>query len=117
TKWTLKLDNVSPFNAATYDVVVTGHTSVTSSPATLTVVTQPPQLILYEPFDYANIGSPVSNNTPQHWTFGVTGANDRNVIGRTLSCAGLAHSVGNSVTNGGAGLGVRRLFGTSANSG
>jgi hypothetical protein len=117
TTWSLKLGNVSPFDMASYDVVVTGYSSVTSSPATLTVVTQPPQLILYEPFDYANIGSPVSNNTPQNWTFGGTGANDLNVIARNLSCAGLAHSVGNSVTNGGAGLGVRRLFGTSANSG
>jgi hypothetical protein len=117
TKWTLKLDNVSSFDAASYDVVVTGNTSVTSSSATLAVVTPPPQLILYEPFNYTNIGSPVSDNTPANWTFGGTGANDLNVAAGNLVYAGLAQPIGNSVTNGGAGLGVRRLFGTSTNSG
>jgi hypothetical protein len=117
TTWSLKLDNVSPFDAASYDVVVSGYTSVTSTAATLAVVTQASQLILYEPFDYTNIGSPVSNNTPGNWTFGGTGANDLNVIAGNLFHAGLAQPLGNSVTNGGAGLGVRRLFGTSVNSG
>jgi hypothetical protein len=117
TTWSLKLDNVSPFDAASYDVVVSGYTSVTSAAATLAVVTQAPQLILYEPFDYTNIGSPVSDNTPGNWTFGGTGANDLSVIAGNLFRAGLAQPLGNSVTNGGAGLGVRRLFGTSVNSG
>jgi hypothetical protein len=117
TTWSLKLDNVSPFDAASYDVVITGQTSVTSIPATLSVVTQPPQLILYEHFNYSNIGSSVSNNTPANWAFGGTGANDLNVTAGSLSYAGLVHPLGNSVTNGGAGLGVRRLFGTAANNG
>jgi len=72
---------------------------------------------LYEPFDYSNIGGPVSSNTPANWTYGGSGANDLSVISGSLSYTGLAASIGNSVTNGGAGLGVRRLFGTNLSSG
>ena len=72
---------------------------------------------LYEPFDYPNVGTSVSSNTPTKWTFGGGGANDLNVTSGSLSYAGLSESVGNSVTNGGAGLGVRRLFGTNIASG
>ena len=75
------------------------------------------QVILYEPFTYANIGLPVSSNTPANWTFNGSGGNDLNVANGSLSYPGLAPSIGNSVTNGGAGLGVRRLFGSSVNSG
>lgn len=117
TSWKLTLANVSPFDNGSYDVVVTGFSSVTSTPATLTVNTLTDQLILYEPFDYSNIGAPVSNNTPANWSTNGTGANDTNVVGGNLSSAGLVASVGNSVANGGAGLGLRRLFGTSLNSG
>jgi hypothetical protein len=113
----LKLDNVSPIDAATYDVVVSGFTSMTSAPATLAVVTQPAQLILYEPFDYTNLGAAVSDNTPANWTFGGTGANDLIVTAGNLSYPGLASPIGNSVTNGGAGLGVRRSMGSTVNSG
>lgn len=73
--------------------------------------------ILYEPFDYSNIGSPVSSNTPANWAYGGSGANDLIVVSGNLSYPGLLPSVGNSVANGGAGLGVRRLFGSSVNSG
>jgi hypothetical protein len=75
------------------------------------------QVILYEPFNYANIGAPVSSNTPANWTFNGSGGNDLSVASGSLSYPGLAASIGNSVTNGGAGLGVRRLFGSSVNSG
>jgi hypothetical protein len=74
-------------------------------------------VILYEPFNYSNIGAPVSSNTLASWTFNGSGANDLSVASGSLSYPGLATSIGNSVTNGGAGLGVRRLFGSSVNSG
>src|SRR5205085_10013253 len=84
----------------------------------LSVVPYPTnQLVLYEPFDYPNVGGPVSSNTPANWAYGGSGANDFNVAGGNLSYPGLAPSVGHSATNGAAGLGVRRLFGTSINSG
>lgn len=72
---------------------------------------------LYEPFDYPNVGRPVSSNNPALWTFGGSGTNDLMVAPGSLSCPGLPGSIGNSVTNGGVGLGVRRLFGTNHTSG
>ena len=111
--WNLTLTNVSPFDAGSYDVTVSGFTSVTSDPATLRLS----QLFLYEPFDYANIGSPVSTNTPGNWIFGGAGVNDLIVTSGSLSAPGLRESTGHSVSNGGVGLGVRRLFGASVNSG
>jgi hypothetical protein len=75
------------------------------------------QVILYEPFNYSNIGMPVSSNTPANWTFNGSGANDLSIAAGNLSYPGLASSSGNSVTNGGPGLGVRRLFGSSVNNG
>ena len=115
----LTLSNVSQLDSAGYDVVVVGYSSVTSSPvATLTVAANlTNQLILYEPFAYTNIGAPVSSNTPANWTFNGSGANDLNVADGSLTYSGLATSMGNSVTNGGAGLGVRRLLGATVNSG
>jgi len=114
----LSLFFISQSDAAAYDVVVIGYTSVTSSAAALTVVAAPPtQLILYEPFDYGSIGLPVSSNNPANWAYGGGPPNDLNVAPGNLSYSGLAAPVGNSVTNGGAGLGVRRLFGTNINDG
>lgn len=115
----LTLSSVSQTDAASYDVVVTGFGSVTSAPPATLTVTSPlgPQLILYEPFDYPNVGGPVTSNTPANWTYGGSGANDLNVVSGSLTYPGLAASVGNSVTNGGAGFGVRRLFGTNFSSG
>lgn len=114
----LSLSNISQGDAAGYDVVVTGAGSVTSAPlATLTVVPKPANLILYEPFDYPNLGGPVSSNTPSNWAYGGSGANDLSVVSGNLFYVGLATSLGSSVTNGGTGLGVRRLFGTNLNSG
>ena len=74
---------------------------------------------LYEPFDYSNIGGPVSSNTPPNWTNNVAAGvtNDCLVTAGNLSFTGLAASVGNSVTNGGVGLGIRRFLGTNINSG
>jgi hypothetical protein len=71
----------------------------------------------YEPFDYSNVGGQVSSNTPANWAFNGAGTNDLNVAAGSLSYPGFATSLGNSVTNGGVGLGVRRLFGDSANGG
>ena len=118
TSSNLSLFSVSQLDAAAYDVLVIGYTSVTSSPATLVVITAPPTpLILYEPFDYTGIGLPVSSNNPVNWAYGGSPPNDLNVAPGSLSYSGLAAPVGNSVTNGGAGLGVRRLFGTNINDG
>ncbi len=116
----LNLANISGADAATYAVIITNFSgSVPSAPATLTVVptNSPGGLFLYEPFDYTNIGSPVSSNTPANWTYNGSGANDLNVTSGNLSWPGFAASIGNSVTNGGNGLGVRRLFGTNLSSG
>src|SRR5262249_14353768 len=88
-------------SAASDTVVVTNsYGSVMSVPAALSIV-PPSPLVLYEPFDYANVGNSVSANTPANWTFGGTGANDLNVAPGSLWWPGLAASVGNSVTNGG----------------
>ena len=112
---TLAISAVTRMDAADYTVVITNAAgSITSAPATLTVIYTP---ILYEPFDYTSIGGPVSSNTPANWSYGGTGANDLSVVSGSLSYAGLAAPVGNSVTNGGVGLGVRRLFGTNLSSG
>ncbi|MDW8309309.1 MAG: hypothetical protein RMK20_08040 [Verrucomicrobiales bacterium] len=74
-------------------------------------------LVLYEPFNYSNLGGPVTSNNPTLWTYGGSGANDLSVVAGSLSYPGLAAPVGNSVTNGGAGLAVRRLLGTNFSSG
>ena len=115
----LILSNVSLSDGASYDVIVTGFASVTSAPAaTLTVLVNPTnQLFLYEPFDYPNIGGAVSSNTPSNWSYGGTGSNDLKMTTGNLSYPGLPAPTGNSVTNGGPGLGVRRWFGTNVSSG
>jgi len=101
-------------DAGSYSVVVSNaQGSVTSAPATLTLNS----LILYEPFNYSNVGNPVSSNTPANWLFGGSGTNDLNVTAGSLSYSGLASPVGNSATNGGVGLGVRRLLGNTVSSG
>ena len=106
--------SVQVSNAGNYDVIVSNtQGSVTSAPALLAINS----LLLYEPFDYLNIGGPVSSNTPANWVYGGSGANDLNVATGSLSYPGLAPPFGNSVTNGGTGLGVRRLLGTSVSSG
>src|SRR5207248_2770497 len=75
------------------------------------------QLTLYEPFDYPNIGGPVSSNTPANWSHGGTGTNDLKVAAGNLAYPGLVAGLGNSATNGGAGLAVRRFTGSSVTSG
>lgn len=97
-------DWFAPFEVHAYRFTITNTPSANPWP-------------LYEPFDYPNVGSPVSSNTPANWTFGGSGANDLNLTAGSLSYTGLPGSVGNSVTNGGAGLGVRRWFGTNIASG
>jgi hypothetical protein len=83
----------------------------------LTNITQTNEAMFYEPFDYSNIGGPVTSNSPANWDLNGGGPNDLNVTVGSLSYAGLPASIGNSVTNGGTGLGVRRLFGVNVNSG
>ena len=117
TTWRLSLTNVSLLDIGNYDVVVTGHTSVTSEIAALDIVPQIKNLILYEPFAYANVGSAVSTNNPGNWTFGGSGADDLNVTAGSLHYPGLAEPIGNSVSNGGVGLGVRRHLGANINNG
>ena len=117
TSSSLALFAVGSADAATYQVAVTGAGGTSNSlPATLAIV-QSSASILYEPFDYSNVGSPVSSNAPANWAFNGSNPNDLNVSDGNLSYSGLATSVGNSVTNGGAGLGVRRLFGAGISSG
>jgi hypothetical protein len=113
------LANAALSDAGNYDVIVSGGGSVTSAPpAILTLVTNlPAQPFFYEPFDYVDIGKPVSSNTPANWALGGTGTNDLNVASGSLSYPGLTASLGNSVTNGGIGLGTRRLFGRNLSSG
>jgi hypothetical protein len=122
TSASLSLANVSPADATGYDVVVNGFGSMTSAPALLLVTNPPPQinnqpLILYEPFNYTNFGGPISSNNPANWAFNGSGANDLNLTAGNLACVGLAASIGGSVTNGGAGLGTRRLFGSGVSTG
>ncbi len=116
TTYSYSRANVQSVDAGNYSVVISNSFgSVTSLVAALTVTNG--GLFLYEPFDYPNIGGPVSSNTPANWAYGGAGANDLNVSAGSLWYPGLAQPVGNSVTNGGVGLGVRRLLGTSVNSG
>jgi len=76
-----------------------------------------PNLLLYEPFDYSNVGGPVTDNTPGNWVTNNTGANDSLVTANSLVYPGLENSIGNSMTNGGAGIRVRRVIGTSVSTG
>jgi hypothetical protein len=115
TSTSLTLTTISAADAGSYDVVVSGFGSVTSSPAILVVTNSP--LPFYEPFDYPNVGSPVNSNSPGLWMFNGGAPNDLNVEAGSLSCPGLAASIGNSVTNGGVGYGTRRLFGLPVSSG
>ena len=108
------LTNLQATNMGNYTVVVTGpQGSITSSVAALVVDT----MVLYEPFNYTNFGAPVSDNTPSNWTLSGTATNDFNVTPGNLSYSGLAPSIGNSATNGGDGVGVRRLLGRTVDSG
>lgn len=116
----LHIASVSSAELGNYSVVITNSAgNVTSAVAALTIsqTNATPELILYEPFDYPNVGGPVSSNTPANWTYGGGGANDLSLVDEDLSYPGLAASIGHSVTNGGAGLGVRRLLGTNISKG
>src|SRR5947207_3902682 len=96
--------------------------AVTSVVAALRIVSNLPPLpapppLLYEPFNYSNVAGPVSSNTPSNWGYGGSGANDFSIVSGNLFWPGLSLPIGNSATNGGAGLGVRRVIGTSFSSG
>ncbi len=114
---TLTLLNIAQSDSATYDVVVIGYTNAISDPATLTVIPFAGTLLLYEPFDYPNVGGLVSANNTNDWVSGGTGGDDTRVETNSLTWPGLASSVGNCITNGGTGLAERRLFHTGISSG
>src|SRR5262249_8416642 len=103
-------------NSGSYTVVVTNASgSVTSSVATLTVVATPPTTLLgYESFNYASGQLLTSAST--NWTLNGSG-NDSSVAPGGLTIPGLASSLGNSVTNGGAGAGLRYSFGVTNTTG
>ncbi len=112
----LALSGVSPSDVANYEVVVSGFGSTTSAPAaSLVVVTQ--SLLFYEPFAYTNIGGLVSSNNPADWAFNGAGSDDLGVTTGSLSYPGLAAPIGNSATNGGPGLGARRIWDYAVNTG
>ncbi|MGZ4963524.1 MAG: hypothetical protein ACXWC8_13295, partial [Limisphaerales bacterium] len=102
-------------DAGTYTLIVSNSSGTATASTVLTIATSNP--FFYEPFNYSNIGAPVSSNTPANWAYGGSGTNDLMVAPGSLSYAPLQTSVGNSVTNGGLGLGVRRLLGTNISSG
>ncbi|MGZ4987091.1 MAG: hypothetical protein ACXWBP_03520, partial [Limisphaerales bacterium] len=107
--------NVQSADVGSYSVIITNaQGTVTSASAQLTVSS----LLLYEPFNYTNVGSTVSSTAPSTWTLsGTTGTDDFLVSSGSLFYPGLPPSMGNSGTNGGNGLGVRRLFSPPINSG
>jgi hypothetical protein len=108
------LTNVQATDMGNYTVVVTGpQGSITSAVAALVVDT----MILYEPFDYTNFGGSVSDNTPSNWTLSGTATNDFNITPGNLSYPGLRPPIGNSATNGGDGVGVRRILGRTVDTG
>ncbi len=111
--------NAQLSDAGTYSVTITNSAgSVTSATATLTVSTPPPPPpLLYEPFNYTNIGGAVSGNTPANWIPSGSGSDDFNITTGNLSYAGFRSSFGNSATNGGGGMAIRRLIGQTINSG
>jgi hypothetical protein len=102
-------------DAGSYSVTVSNSQGTnTSAVAQLTIQS----LLLYEPFDYSTIGVAASSTAPANWTLsGTSGTDDFLVNGGSLFYPGLPPSVGNSATNGGGGLGVRRLFSPAVSSG
>ncbi len=72
---TLTVSDLSQLDEGNYDVVVIGYTNATGAPpAALTVLPYPGTLMLYEPFDYPDIGGTVSTNTPANWATGGSGS-------------------------------------------
>lgn len=106
TASTLLLTNVSAAtNNGTYSVAVSNSVgALTSSVARLTVVAASAGLIAYEPFDYT-AGQLLTAASPL-WVINGTG-NDVNIASGNLNVPGLPAPVGNSITNGGGGAGVR----------
>src|SRR5690349_3498146 len=74
-------------------------------------------LILYEPFNYAEVGGQASTNNVSQWSTNGGGKDDSYVAPGSLAVNGLAVPVGNSLTNGGSGMSLRRLLGSINSSG
>jgi hypothetical protein len=108
----LTLSNLSAAaNNGSYTVVVSNSVAaVTSSVARLTVVGSATGLIGYEPFDYT-AGILLSSANPV-WVVNGSG-NDVYVAQGNLTVPGLPAPIGNSITNGGAGAGLRYNFPSS----
>lgn len=105
TNASLALTNVAISDAGSYRVVVTNnYGAVTSVVAQLTVEAAAEGLIAYEPFDYA-ADQPLTTASTI-WTPNGSG-NDARVASGSLTLAGLSPSMGNCLTNGGAGEAVR----------
>ncbi|MDB6058720.1 MAG: hypothetical protein JWO95_2564 [Verrucomicrobiales bacterium] len=107
--------NVQLADVGSYSVAISNSQgNATSASAQLAVST----LLLYEPFNYPNVGSTVSSTGSGIWTLsGTTGTDDFLVSAGNLFYPGFQPSTGNSGTNGGVGLGVRRLFSPPINNG
>ena len=110
--------NSQYLDAGNYSVIITNFSgNATSTVATLTVsAPPPPPPLLYEPLDYTNFGGAVSA-TSANWLPAGGGADDFNVTSGNLFYPGFHASMGNSATNGGAGMALRRLIGQTVNSG
>ena len=82
-------------------------------------------LLVYDPFNYSPVGADLTNQSPDGgatlWnvtgTNGVSGTDPITIAGGSLSIAGLAPSIGNSITYGGLGLTNRISLGSIFTSG
>jgi hypothetical protein len=115
TNLSVTVSNVQPENAGSYSLVVTNvGGAVTSRLATLTVfIDTSGTLIAYEPFLYT---ADQLLSAGSSWILNGSG-DDTFVTQGSLSVAGLASSVGNSITNGGPGAGVRLVLDTNVSTG
>ena len=116
TNASLTLTNVQLSNVGQYTLVVTNSGgAVTSSLASLSVVTNNPGLLInYEPFDYA----PDQLLTVANPNYVLNGSvDDTRVATGSLTVPGLAASSGNSITNGGSGAAVRLPLAANISSG
>src|ERR1043166_4726806 len=109
---TLALNGVTRFDAASYTVVITNAAgSVTSAPATLTVLYALP---FHEPFDYAAGANLGGQTSPDFLTWADVGTNTAGpyvtIQSGNLNVANLAPSTGNSILFGGLGKSARLSF-------
>jgi Ig-like domain-containing protein len=116
TSANLNIVNAQTTNSGQYAVIASNSIgSSTSSVAVLTVAATPPTtLLVYEPFNYTS--GQLLTLASANWTTNGNG-NDSFVAPFGLSVPGLASPIGNSVTNGGSGAGLRLILGSTNTSG